>query len=74
MDALPQGVQHVIVQLGNVTALVACHLKGTQIYHRDSDRVPPHGVSGDHVVIEIQPSRYVGEVGNVRFERVCEQI
>ena len=74
MFALPQGVQHVIVQLGNVTPLVACRLRGTQFYHRDSDRVPSHGVSGDHVVIEIQPSRYAGEVGNIRSERVCEQI
>jgi hypothetical protein len=73
MYALPQGVQHVIVQLGNVTPLVAFRLGGgLNVQHRDSDRVPSHGVSGDHIVIEIQPSRYVGEVGIIRFQRVCE--
>ena len=71
MNALPPGVEHLIVQLGDAAPLAAFSSSGTKRSYRYSDCVPPPGILGDHVVIQIQPYRHIGEV---EVERVYEQV
>jgi hypothetical protein len=74
---LPPSVEHLVVQLGDASPSI-CNSHSeyeTERLHRDSDRVSPHGVFGERVVIKIQSSCYIGAVGTFRYiERVCEQV
>lgn len=72
MDRLPPRVEHLIIQLGDATSLVALSSSRTKWQHRNPYCVPSHGVFGERVVIEIQSSRHIREVGVLGFERVCE--
>ena len=69
--ALPQGVEHLIIQLGDATPSAAITLDETESYHRNSDFVPPLGATGDRVIIKAQPYRCIREAG---FCWVCEPI
>jgi hypothetical protein len=72
MNQLPPEVEHLIVQLGDATSLVALSSGRTKCQHRNPDCVPSLGVPGERVVIEIQSPRHIREDGVFRFERVCE--
>jgi hypothetical protein len=75
LKALPSKTEHLIVQLGDASPSATVTPTETECLHRDSDRVSPHGVFGERVIIKIQSSCYVGAVGIFRyFERVCEQV
>jgi hypothetical protein len=75
LDLLPARVEHLIVQLGDASPSVTLTPSKTECIHRDSDRVSPHGVFGEHVIIKIQSSCYIGAVGFFWYiERVCEQV
>ena len=72
LDKLPSRVEHLIIQLGDALSITATS-KETECLHRDSDRLSPHGIFGERVVIKTQSSCLVGEVGVFQwFERVCE--
>jgi hypothetical protein len=72
---LPPRVEHLIVQLGDAPSSVTVTPSKTECLHRDSDRVSPHGVFGERVIIKIQSSCDIGAVGIFRYiERVCEQV
>ena len=72
MNQLPPEVEHLIIQLGDVTSLVALSSSRTKCQHRNPDYVSSPGVSGERVVIEIQSPRHIREDGVFRSERVCE--
>ena len=75
LDSLPARVEHLIVQLGDASPSVTVTPSKTESIHRDSDRVSPHGVFGERVIIKIQSSCYIGAVGFFWYiERVCEQV
>lgn len=72
---LPPRVEHLVVQLGDASPSLTATSSETEYLHRDSDRVPPHGVFGERVVVKIQSSCYTGAIGIFRYiERVCEQV
>jgi hypothetical protein len=72
MNQLPPEVEHLIIQLGDATSLVALSSSRTKCRHRNPDYVPSPGVSGERIVIETQSPRHIREDGVFRFERVCE--
>jgi hypothetical protein len=74
LNALPPGAEHLIIQLGDASPSVTVTRSETECLHRDSDRVSPHGVFGERLIIKIQSSCYLGAVGVFRIERVCEQV
>jgi hypothetical protein len=75
LNALPPRAEHLIVQIGDASPSVTVTPSETECLHRDSDRVSPHGVFGERVIIKIQSSCYIGAVGIFRYiERVCEQV
>ena len=74
LHALPAGVEHLIVQLGNSTLSAVGTCNEAECAHRNSNCVSAHGILRDRVIIKIQSSRFVGEVGVFWLERVCEQI
>ena len=74
LHALPNEVQHLIIQLGNTTSRVVVISSRADYGHRDSDCVSPHGVSGIHISIEIESSRHIREDGFFGLKRVCEPI
>ena len=74
LNALPPGVEHLIIQLGDALSITST-LSETECLYRDPYRLSPHGIFGERVIIKTQSSCLVGEVGVYQwFERVCEQI
>lgn len=62
LNSLPSRVEHLIVQLGGASLSAITTAGEIEYLHRDSNRVSPHGVSGERVVIEIQSFRCIREV------------